>query len=114
HTAIGYAEASALGLTSFLGNPITVPSVVVRYTYAGDADLDGDTDGLDIGRWAQNFTGELSGGPTATRVWVQGDWDYDGDVDGIDAGLWAGSFTGELSGNGLGSVVVNNPDINPE
>ena len=89
-------------------------SVLIKFTYAGDADLDGDADGVDIGKWAINFTGELGGGPTATRVWSQGDWDYDGDVDGVDAGLWATTFTGELGGNGLGSVVVNDPTLSPE
>jgi hypothetical protein len=34
----------------------------VKYTYYGDADLDGDVDGNDVGAWAVNFTG--SGGGT--------------------------------------------------
>jgi hypothetical protein len=31
----------------------------------------------------------------------------------VDAGLWAQAFTGELGGNGLGSVVVDDPNIAP-
>ena len=89
-------------------------SVLIKFTYSGDADLDGDADGVDIGTWATNFTGELGGAAGATRVWSQGDWDYDGDVDGVDAGLWATAFTGELGGAGLGSVVVNDPTISPQ
>jgi hypothetical protein len=89
-------------------------SVLIKFTYSGDSDLDGDADGVDIGTWATNFTGELGGGPSATHIWAQGDWDYDGDVDGVDAGLWATAFTGELGGNGLGSVVVNDPSLSRE
>jgi hypothetical protein len=75
----------------------------------GDADLDGDTDGVDIGTWAVNFTGELGG--TGTKDWTQGDWDFDGDVDGVDAGLWAQFFTGELGGGGtsLEPIVIDEP-----
>jgi hypothetical protein len=77
----------------------------------GDSDLDGDADGVDIGTWAVNFTGELGG--TGSKTWAQGDWDYDGDVDGVDAGLWAQAFTGELGGGGLSSITIDSP-INPQ
>ncbi|HEY7087065.1 MAG TPA: hypothetical protein VH518_03185, partial [Tepidisphaeraceae bacterium] len=100
---------SVLGYTTFSGQSVGPNSILVKYTYTGDADLDGDVDGVDIGAWAINFTGELGG--TGTKVWIQGDWDYDGDVDGVDAGLWAQNFTGELGGGGFASIVVNDPDI---
>jgi hypothetical protein len=111
HTALGYGEASVLGLSSFSGQSVDSTSVLVKYTYYGDADLDGDADGVDIGTWATNFTGELGG--SGPKHWTDGDWDYDGDVDGVDAGLWAQAFTGELGGGGLGSVVVDDPTIAP-
>jgi hypothetical protein len=102
HTkSLGYADNSTLNQSTFSGQSVDPTSVLVKYTYYGDADLDGDADGVDIGNWALNFTGELGGGPSATRGWTQGDWDYDGDVDGVDAGLWATAFTGELGGAGL-------------
>ena len=115
--AIGYADnanAFASPRSTFLGQSVDPTSILISYTRMADADMDGDTDGVDIGKWATNFTGELGGGPTATHVWTQGDWDYDGDVDGVDAGLWAPAFTGELGGGGLGSVVVNDPTISPQ
>ena len=74
--------------------------VLVKYTYYGDADLDGDVDGNDVGAWAVNFTG--SGGST-TKTWTEGDWDYDGDVDGNDVGRWAVNFTG--SGGGVLNIT---------
>ena len=101
-TGIGYAANSAVGnLTSFKGvTGLSGTDVLVKYTYFGDADLDGDVDGNDVGNWASNFTG--SGGST-TKTWDQGDWDYDGDVDGNDVGLWASNFTG--SGGGVLNIT---------
>ncbi|HEY7089166.1 MAG TPA: glycosyl hydrolase family 28 protein, partial [Tepidisphaeraceae bacterium] len=108
-TRLGYGDNAVLGKSTFAGQSVDTSSVLVKYTYAGDADLDGDADGVDIGTWATNFTGELGG--TGSMVWTQGDWDYDGDIDGVDAGLWAQAFTGELGGAGLGSIVLNDPSI---
>ncbi|HEY7088522.1 MAG TPA: PEP-CTERM sorting domain-containing protein [Tepidisphaeraceae bacterium] len=110
-TRLGYGDNAVLNKSSFAGQSVDTSSILVKYTYAGDSDLDGDADGVDIGTWATNFTGELGG--TGTMVWTQGDWDYDGDVDGVDAGLWAQAFTGELGGQGLGEIVVDDPNIAP-
>jgi autotransporter-associated beta strand protein len=104
-TGIGFADNAVLALTSFKGVDVGPTDVLVTYTYYGDADLDGDVDGNDVGRWATNFTG--SGGST-TKTWVEGDWDYDGDVDGNDVGRWAVNFTG--SGGG----TLNIPNAQPE
>jgi hypothetical protein len=104
---LGYGENSVLGFTTFSGQSVDSTSLLVKYTYFGDADLDGDTDGVDIGTWAVNSTGELGG--AGSMVWTQGDWDYDGDVDGVDAGRWAQAFTGELGGGGLGSIAFDAP-----
>jgi hypothetical protein len=111
HLAANRITSSAADATRRLGYGVNGSSVLIKYTYAGDADLDGDADGVDIGTWATNFTGELGG--SGSNVWAQGDWDYDGDVDGVDAGLWAQAFTGELGGGGLGGVVVDDPNIAP-
>ncbi|HEY7090561.1 MAG TPA: hypothetical protein VH518_20855, partial [Tepidisphaeraceae bacterium] len=111
---LGYGEASHIlgaGGGMFAGQSVDGTAVLVKFTYFGDADLDGDADGVDIGTWATNFTGELGG--AGTKLWTEGDWDYDGDVDGVDAGRWAQAFTGELGGGGLGSVVVDDPNIAP-
>jgi hypothetical protein len=106
-TRLGYGDNTVLGKTTFAGQTPDATSILIKYTYAGDSDLDGDADGVDIGTWAVNFTGELGG--AGSSVWTQGDWDYDGDVDGVDAGLWATAFTGELGGGGLGTLVIDEP-----
>jgi hypothetical protein len=101
---LGYAQgndAAIAGLGgSLAGQSFAAADVAVKFTYFGDADLDGDVDGNDVGAWAVNFTG--SGGST-TKTWTQGDWDYDGDVDGNDVGRWATNFTG--SGGGVLNIT---------
>jgi hypothetical protein len=99
-TAIGYGTAGFLNKSMFKGVSVGPTDVLVKYTYYGDADLDGDVDGNDVGAWAVNFTG--SGGST-TKTWTEGDWDYDGDVDGNDVGRWAVNFTG--SGGGILNIT---------
>ena len=76
----------------------------------GDADGDGDVDGVDISRWGQNFTGTLAPG-TGGKTVAQGDFDGDADVDGNDAAIWGQNFTGELGGGGLGLDAPMNVDI---
>jgi hypothetical protein len=107
--ALGYADNNTLATPRaiFVGQSVDSTSILIKFTYAGDADLDGDADGVDIGTWATHFTGELGG--AGAKVWADGDWDYDGDVDGVDAGLWAQAFTGELGGGGLGSIDTQIP-----
>src|SRR5262249_41217809 len=86
-TALGYGEASTvLGANggTFSGESVDSTAMLVKWTRVGDANLDGDADGVDIGTWATNFTGELGG--TGSKVWTDGDWDYDGDFDGGRAG----------------------------
>ena len=39
------------------GQSFTAADAVVKFTYFGDADLDGDVDGIDVAKWATNFTG---------------------------------------------------------
>jgi autotransporter-associated beta strand protein len=100
NTGIGFADTSVLNLSDGTGVSVGPTDVLVKYTYYGDADLDGDVDGNDVGAWAVNFTG--SGG-SSTKTWIQGDWDYDGDVDGNDVGRWAVNFTG--SGGGVLNIT---------
>jgi hypothetical protein len=76
-TAIGFAESSALGVTSFAGQTLSGPSVLMRYTLAGDANLDGVVNALDFNALASDFG-------TSGSTWVAGDFNYDGMVDTSD------------------------------
>lgn len=74
---LGYTEASALGITLFSGQPVDATSVLVKFTYYGDSNLDGMVDGDDYLRIDRGMAMGLSG-------WVNGDYDYNGAVTGTD------------------------------
>jgi hypothetical protein len=110
--ALGYAAGNDPNLNPTLagvlsGQSYDADSVLVKYTYRGDADLDGDSDLDDLGFWANSFTGDLGGPPTPSTLWTQGDWDYDGDTDLDDLGFWSSTFTGDLGGGGLSVYAPN-------
>ena len=115
----GYASGSDANRSPLIGGPgaggtlsgqtYDADSVIIKFTYRGDADLDGDSDLDDLGFWANSFTGDLGLGPVAvpTTLWTQGDWDYDGDTDLDDLGFWSSTFTGDLGGGGLSVYAPN-------
>jgi autotransporter-associated beta strand protein len=73
-TAIGFASNALLHKTSFKGvEGLSPTDVLVRYTYYGDADLNGTTT-LD------DFTLFLNGYQNAGDTWGKGDFDYSGSV----------------------------------
>jgi hypothetical protein len=85
----GLAVAEAAG-TLFLsgtatalweGQTVDATTVLVKYTYLGDANLDGLIDGADYGVIDNcvQFPG--------TSGYVNGDFNYDGVIDGADYGL---------------------------
>jgi autotransporter-associated beta strand protein len=80
-TAVGVAT----GLTSFQGSPISATDVLVKYTYYGDTNLDGEVDGSDYSRIDNGYVLGLTG-------WQNGDFNYDGAVDGSDYTLMDNAF----------------------
>lgn len=99
-TAIGSADASALGVGSFLGQSVDTTTVLLRYTLNGDANLDGTVNALDFNRLATNFG-------ASNRGWSDGNFDYAGTVNTTDFNLLAGNFgsTMPASGNPLGTLI---------
>ncbi len=112
-TALGYAEASALALGNFAGQAVDGTSVLVKYTYYGDANLDGQVDISDLGALATAWQ--------TSATWSQGDFDYSGFVDISDLGKLATnwqlgvgsplgpSFDEALASVGLAGVSVPEP-----
>jgi autotransporter-associated beta strand protein len=101
-TALGYAEASAVGITSsFFGQPVDSTTELIRYTYLGDANLDGKVNALDFNAVATNF------GNVSTREWDQGDFNYDGMTNTLDFTALATNFG--LTLPAPGSVVPASP-----
>ena len=84
-TALGYATASSLGVTTFDGQPVTGSTVLVKYTYAGDANLDGIVNAQDFDALAAHYG-------TSSDVWTQGDFNYDGTVNTIDFNVLASNY----------------------
>jgi hypothetical protein len=83
--AVGYAQASdVLGAAggTFGGQTANAASVLVRYTLAGDATLDGVVDVSDLLKLGQNYNTVVS--ETTGAWWTSGDFTYDGKVDFAD------------------------------
>jgi hypothetical protein len=94
--ALGYAEA--LEVIGAGGGPfgnlvVDDSSVLVKFTYAGDANLDGKVDVADLGRLATHWQG--------AGDWSGGDFDYNGVVNVADLGLLATNWQAGV-GNPLG------------
>jgi hypothetical protein len=90
-TGVGFAESSALGVTSFHGEPLDDTAIVIAYTRYGDANLDGTVNLNDFNRLAANF-----GSTSAT--WFSGDFNYDAQVNLADFNLLAANFGLSASG----------------
>jgi fibronectin-binding autotransporter adhesin len=83
-TAIGFAT----GLTSFEGQSVSASDVLVKYTYYGDANLDGKVDGSDYSLIDNGYLQQLTG-------WYNGDFNYDGVIDGSDYTLIDNAFNSQ-------------------
>ncbi len=88
NTGIGIAEATDLFSTfpaTFSGQSIDNTAILLKYTFYGDSNLDGNVNLSDFNRLAANF------GQTARR-WVHGDGDYNGAINLADFNRVAGNF----------------------
>jgi hypothetical protein len=102
--ATNTSHLTALGLvlntgsiSNFDGNSTSSGDVLIKYTYYGDANLDGQVDGSDYTLIDNGFNNHLTG-------WYNGDFNYDGVVDGSDYTLidnayntQGAHFTAEIS-----------------
>jgi autotransporter-associated beta strand protein len=77
-TFLAVSEAADLGLSSFNGIAVDETAVIAKYTYVGDANLDGQVDALDYERI------DLAIGNSGVFGTAQGDLNYDGNVDALD------------------------------
>jgi hypothetical protein len=71
--------------TTFDGQSAVSNDVLIKYTYIGDANLDGQVDGSDYTKIDLGFTNHLTG-------WLNGDFNYDGKIDGSDYSLIDNAF----------------------
>jgi autotransporter-associated beta strand protein len=85
--AIGYADNNDLKLSTFGGAAVSASSILARYTWAADIDLDGQVslpDAVILGTY-------FDFGATAGHDWSEGDLDYDGRV-GISDAVILGTY----------------------
>jgi hypothetical protein len=85
-TAIGSADNQELGDTTFDGVTVAANSILLLYTYYGDANLDGVVNKLDVSAVS---VGYIFGDPG----WQNGDFTYAGSVTKTDISLLSEGFT---------------------
>jgi hypothetical protein len=98
-TALGYADASTLAVSTFDGQSIDATTIVIRYTYQGDANLDGVVNALDFNLLATSF------GAASGKFWSQADFNYDGATNSLDFNALAINFNLALPSPPLGTLV---------
>jgi hypothetical protein len=111
NTALGYADATQLFTTfpaTFSGQQVDNTAVLVKYTFNGDSDLNGNVNLNDFNRLAANFG-------TANKRWIHGDSDYNLSINLIDFNKLAATFgLSGLGPNGSGSPFFGGKSIADE
>jgi hypothetical protein len=88
-TALGFGEASTLGLSTFDGLTLGGNAVLVKYTLAGDANLDGSVSFNDFSILQNNYK--------QAGDWADGDFNYDGTVNFNDFSILQNNYGQTLS-----------------
>jgi hypothetical protein len=74
-----------------MGQVVDGTSMLVRYTLAGDTDLNGTVDFNDLAKLAQSYN--VTDGTTR---WSSGDFNYDGNTDFLDLAMLAQNYNTAL------------------
>jgi len=77
-----------------LGYVDSFGQIKVKYTYYGDATLDGKVDGSDYSRIDNAYLADQTN-PTAYKGWYNGDFNYDGVINGSDYTLIDNAFNSQ-------------------
>jgi hypothetical protein len=93
-TTLGYR----IGGIAFDGLNTTTADMLVKYTYNGDADLNGVINGADYQQIDNGFGQHLTG-------WFNGDFNYDGVIDGTDYSLIDNTFN-QISASGASPLSL--------
>jgi hypothetical protein len=93
-TALGWLPNTDAGFSQFEGVNVGATDVMVKYTYYGDADLNGMVDSDDVNLTTGGY------GTTSGATWDSGDFDYSGGVNSDDANLLTSNYgAGWKAGN---------------
>jgi hypothetical protein len=88
--------------TTFAGQSVDATTVLLRFTAAGDANLDGTVDTLDFNSLAAHFGG------TGER-WSHADFNYDGVVDTLDFNALAANFGKSFPSSSVSTMTIPEP-----
>ncbi len=91
--------------STFSDEFVSTTDILVKYTYYGDANLDGQVDGSDYSRIDNGYLTHATG-------WNNGDFNYDGSIDGSDYTLIDNAFNTQGPGipNSNLPITVNSSD----
>jgi hypothetical protein len=107
-----YGVNGAFG-ASFDGQTPGINDVLVKYTYYGDANLDGVVNGTDYTLLDNGFNSQATAHPLAG--WLNGDFNYDGVINGDDYILIDNSFNNEgavsLAATSAGLIATSSNEI---
>ena len=98
--ALGVAPVTTAG--TFDGAAVAVGDVEVKYTYYGDANLDGTVTAADYLQIDSGFNSQGGGSPLTG--WFNGDFNYDGKINGDDYTLIDNAFN--TQGAQISSVIA--------
>jgi hypothetical protein len=87
---------------NFSGVTVDVSSILIKYTYLGDTNVDGQVDISDLYNLATNYNPKHIG--SANSIWQKGDFNYDGWVDLADLTKLTTNWQAGV-GNPLGSPL---------
>jgi hypothetical protein len=86
---------------------VNTQSILVKYTYYGDADLNGVVDERDLDRFSTGYSDQRSAAPRGLVGWAWGDFDNNGSIDERDLDLFSTAYSNH--GAPLSSGAVPEP-----
>jgi hypothetical protein len=95
-TGLVMIDNEVFGYTDFSGQTVDANSILLKYTYYGDIDANGEVNADDLTIFANNF-GKATGAGQ-----VDGDIDFDADVNADDLTIFANNF-----GKGVGAPLAS-------
>jgi fibronectin-binding autotransporter adhesin len=98
---VGFGLNSFLSFPTFNGVTVNDDSVLIKYTYFGDSNLDGFVTDDDLGYFLAGYGSDVSANP-----WVLGDYNHDGFTTDDDLGFFLAAYgsTPGLAGGGIQAI----------
>jgi fibronectin-binding autotransporter adhesin len=98
---VGFGLNDFLSFGSFGGVTVNSDSVLIKYTYFGDSNLDGFVTDDDLGYFLAGYGTDVSANP-----WVLGDYNHDGFTTDDDLGFFLAAYgtTPGLAGGGIQAI----------